>query len=75
MSSRFFDIFQNFEKFCLFGHKTVLKQLDFLGRLKKAYFSPTASTRVRNLDEGEIKDISVRKKEKNVFVAILITLI
>ena len=32
-------------------------------------------TRVRNLDEGKIKDISVRKKEKNVFVAILITLI
>ena len=32
-------------------------------------------TRVRNLDEGKIKDISVRKKGKNVFVAILITLI
>ena len=27
-------------------------------------------TRVRNLDEGQIKDINVRKKGKNVFVAI-----
>ena len=39
----FFEIFQNFEKICSFGHKRVLKQMDFLGGPKKAYFLPTAS--------------------------------
>ena len=48
----FFEIFQNFEKICSFGYKRVLKQLEFLGGPKKAYFSPTASgTVIKPLDK------------------------